>query len=53
MRKKLGLERTRQQGHTLETIYEPMLALRKQYPKAGARDMTSLLFHEKGLSVSR
>ncbi|KAF8076875.1 hypothetical protein FPV67DRAFT_1559232 [Lyophyllum atratum] len=52
-RDRLGLERTRQQKHTLQSIREPMLSLRHQYPKAGAIDMKGLLFHEKGMSVSR
>ena len=53
MRKEMGLERTRSQNHDLETIQIPMIELRKKYPMAGAREMTSLLFHEKGMSVSR
>jgi hypothetical protein len=53
MRKQMGLERTRSQKHDLETIQLPMIELRKKYPMAGAREMTSLLFHEKGMSVSR
>jgi hypothetical protein len=53
MRKQMGLERTRSQKHDLETIQIPMTELRKKYPMAGAREMTSLLFHEKGMSVSR
>lgn len=51
LRKRLGLRSARQQGHTLDTIRDAMVALRKRYPKAGARDMTSTLFHEKGMSV--
>jgi hypothetical protein len=53
MRKQMGLERTRSQNHDLQTIQIPMIELRKKYPMAGAREMTSLLFHEKGMSVSR
>ena len=53
MRKQMGLERTRSQKHDLETIQIPIVELRKKYPMAGAREMTSLLFHEKGMSVSR
>ncbi|KAF8188881.1 hypothetical protein K438DRAFT_1972062 [Mycena galopus ATCC 62051] len=30
-----------------------MIRLRAQYPKAGAREMVSLLFHEENLSVPR
>ncbi len=40
-------------GHTVETIRDSVVALRKRFPKAGARDMTSLLFHEMGMKVSR
>lgn len=53
VRKAMGLYRTRQQGHTTETIRESMIDLRRIYPNAGAREMVSLLFHEKGLSVAR
>ena len=53
MRKQMGLERSRSQNHDLETIKVPMVELRKKYPMAGAREMTSLLFHEKGMAVSR
>jgi hypothetical protein len=53
MRKQMGLERTRSQKHDLETIQISMSELRKKFPMAGAREMTSLLFHEKGMSVSR
>jgi hypothetical protein len=49
----MGLERTRSQNHDLNTIQNPIIELRKKYPMAGAREMTSLLFHEKGMSVSR
>ncbi|KAG2743521.1 hypothetical protein P692DRAFT_20878373 [Suillus brevipes Sb2] len=49
----MGLQRTRQQGHTIESIHEAMLDLRQIYPNAGAREMISLLFHEKGMSVAR
>ena len=53
LRKRLGLLSVRQQEHTLDTIKDVMGALRKRYPKAGARDMTSILFHELGMSVPR
>ena len=53
MRKQMGLERTRSQKHDLETLQITMIELRKRYPMAGAREMTSLLFYEKGMSVSR
>jgi hypothetical protein len=49
----MGLRRTHQQGHTIESIREAMLDLRQFYPNAGAREMISLLFHEKGMSVAR
>jgi len=53
MRKSMGLERARSQKHTLETLQGPISELRKKFPMAGACEMTSLLFHEKGMSVSR
>lgn len=53
MRKQMGLERSRSQKHDLESMKIPMNELRRKYPMAGAREMTSLLFHEKGLAVSR
>lgn len=53
LRKRLGLLSVRQQEHTLDTIRDAMVALRKRFPKAGARDMTSILFHEMGMAVPR
>ncbi|KAG1801180.1 hypothetical protein EV424DRAFT_1351975 [Suillus variegatus] len=53
MRIEMGLLRTRQQNHTIESIREAMIELRKAYPNAGAREMVILLFHEKEMSVSR
>ncbi|KAJ6466161.1 hypothetical protein C8R47DRAFT_991038 [Mycena vitilis] len=53
MRESMGLIRTRKQGHDVESIREAMLRLRAQYPKAGQREISSLLFHEEQLSVSR
>ncbi|KIK75106.1 hypothetical protein PAXRUDRAFT_173806, partial [Paxillus rubicundulus Ve08.2h10] len=49
----LGLCRTRQQAHTPESIRAAMIELRAMYPKAGACEMVSLLFHERNLSVAR
>ena len=53
MREKMGLFRSRKQGHSLESIRDAMVALRERFPKAGAREMTNLLFFENNLSVSR
>ncbi|KIK91877.1 hypothetical protein PAXRUDRAFT_55494, partial [Paxillus rubicundulus Ve08.2h10] len=53
IRNSLGLRCTRQQGHTPETIYESMVELREMYPKAGAREMVSLLFHERDMAIAR
>ncbi|KAH9487316.1 hypothetical protein JR316_0001389 [Psilocybe cubensis] len=53
IRRRLGLLSARQQGHTVESIKESMVALRKRFPKAGARDMGSLLFHHYGMLVPR
>ncbi|KAG1832673.1 hypothetical protein EV424DRAFT_1342207 [Suillus variegatus] len=53
VRTDMGLLRTRQQGHTVESIRDAMLELRKMYPKAGMREIISLLHHEEGMSVSR
>ncbi|KAG1875957.1 hypothetical protein C8R48DRAFT_591755 [Suillus tomentosus] len=39
IRIKMGLLRTRQQNHTVESIREAMIELRKAYPNAGAREM--------------
>jgi hypothetical protein len=49
----MGLIRTRQQGHTIETIREAMIELRQMYPNAGVREVVGLLFHEKNMSVAR
>jgi len=51
--KEMGLLRARQQGHSVESVHESMTRLRKRFPKAGAREMVNLLFHELGMSVSR
>ncbi|KAG1908077.1 uncharacterized protein F5891DRAFT_974653 [Suillus fuscotomentosus] len=53
VRMDMGLLRTRQQGHTVESIHDAMLELREMYPKAGMREIISLLHHEEGMSVSR
>ncbi|KAG1780114.1 hypothetical protein EV702DRAFT_1043464 [Suillus placidus] len=49
----MGLLRTRQQHHSVESIREAMIDLREMYPNAGAWEMVSLLFHEHTMSVSR
>lgn len=49
----MGLYRTRKQGHDIESIHGAMLRLRPQYPKAGIREIISLLFHEEGMQVPR
>ncbi|KAG1796073.1 uncharacterized protein HD556DRAFT_1234916, partial [Suillus plorans] len=49
----MGLLRTHQQRHTVESIREAMIELRETYPNAGAREMVNLLFHEHAMSVSR
>jgi hypothetical protein len=49
----MGLLRTRQQRHSVESIREAMIDLREMYPNAGAQEMVSLLFHEHAMSVSR
>ncbi|KAG1732296.1 hypothetical protein EDB19DRAFT_2005534 [Suillus lakei] len=53
IRQAMGLHRTRQQAHTVESIRNAMIELRAIYPNAGAREMASLLFHEKDMSVAR
>lgn len=53
MRKKLGLERARSQKHTVQTIFPTMVELRKKWPLAGAREIKTILHHEKGMSVTR
>lgn len=53
MREQMGLIRARKQGHDVESIRESMIHLRQQYPKAGAREMVSILFHEENISVPR
>ncbi|KAF8835867.1 hypothetical protein BDN67DRAFT_992298 [Paxillus ammoniavirescens] len=53
IRNSLGLQHTRQQAHTPESIHPAMMVLQKMYPDAGMRDMISLIFHEHNMSVSR
>ncbi|KAF8217983.1 hypothetical protein K438DRAFT_1914178 [Mycena galopus ATCC 62051] len=52
-RESMGLFRTRQQGHNVESIRPAMVRVRAQYPKAGQRDVSALLFNEEGMSVSK
>jgi hypothetical protein len=49
----MGLERSRRQSHTIETIRDAVVELRQMYPHAGTREMISLLFHEKNMSVAK
>ncbi|KAG1906488.1 uncharacterized protein F5891DRAFT_1181899 [Suillus fuscotomentosus] len=42
----MGLLRTQQQSHTIESIRDAMIDLQEIYPNAGAREMVSFLFHE-------
>ncbi|KAG1906761.1 uncharacterized protein F5891DRAFT_975487 [Suillus fuscotomentosus] len=49
----MGLERSRQQGHTIETIHEAVTELRQMFPHAGTQEMISLLFHEKNMSIAK
>ncbi|KAG1727663.1 uncharacterized protein EDB91DRAFT_1060983 [Suillus paluster] len=53
IREGMGLRRTRQQGHTIESIRDAMIDLRQMYLKAGIREVISLLFHERDMSVAR
>ncbi|KAJ7841523.1 hypothetical protein B0H14DRAFT_3140219 [Mycena olivaceomarginata] len=53
IREALGLFWTRKQDPDVTTIRQAMIRLRDQYPKAGAREIVSLLFHEENMSVSR
>ncbi|KAG2125457.1 hypothetical protein DEU56DRAFT_873091 [Suillus clintonianus] len=53
IRNAMGLQRTWQQNHSIESIHDSMVDLHEAYPNAGAREMISLLFHKKNLSVSR
>jgi hypothetical protein len=53
IREGMGLRRTRQQNHSIETIRDAMTNLRAMYPNAGAREVVSLLFHEWDMSVPR
>ncbi|KAH0826501.1 hypothetical protein J3R83DRAFT_5506 [Lanmaoa asiatica] len=46
IRATLGLHRARQQGHSPDSIRTIMVELRKMYPNAGVREMTSLIVHE-------
>ncbi|KAG1811302.1 hypothetical protein EV424DRAFT_1542583 [Suillus variegatus] len=53
IREGMGLRRTCQQGHTIESIRDAMIDLRQMYPKAGIGEVISLLFHERDISVAR
>ncbi|KAJ7744298.1 hypothetical protein DFH07DRAFT_869843 [Mycena maculata] len=49
-RESLGLYRMRSQHHNINSIRLALLRLRARYPKAGAREIVSLLFHEENMS---
>ncbi|KAK7461697.1 hypothetical protein VKT23_008124 [Stygiomarasmius scandens] len=51
--KEAGLLGVRAQGHTAHTIKPYVENLRTMYPKAGLREMKSLLKHELGVAVAR
>ncbi|KAJ6596587.1 hypothetical protein B0H10DRAFT_2441868 [Mycena sp. CBHHK59/15] len=53
MRENMGLYRTKKQGHDVDSIRDAMIRLRAQYPRAGQREISGLLFHEEDMSVSR
>ncbi|KAJ7086295.1 hypothetical protein C8R43DRAFT_1092660 [Mycena crocata] len=53
VRERMGLFRSRSQGHNVESIQSAMIRLRAQYPKAGQREISGLLFHEENMSVPR
>ncbi|KAJ7886446.1 hypothetical protein B0H14DRAFT_3856616 [Mycena olivaceomarginata] len=53
LRESIGLFRARKQAHTPETIQPAMIRLRAQYPKAGQREVCSLLFHEENMNVPK
>ncbi|EDQ99277.1 uncharacterized protein LACBIDRAFT_316760 [Laccaria bicolor S238N-H82] len=49
----LGVEWSRRQNHTVESIHEDVQAIRRLYPLAGAREMKSILFHDRDMDVER
>ncbi|KAG6908222.1 hypothetical protein DXG01_005694 [Tephrocybe rancida] len=51
MREQMGLIQARKAAHNVESIRDTMCELRLHYPKAGTREMISLLFHEHNMSV--
>ncbi|KAH0839434.1 hypothetical protein J3R83DRAFT_215 [Lanmaoa asiatica] len=51
IRNSLGLVRTRDQAHSVETVRHVMAGLRSIYPHAGEREMISHLFHSYGMQL--
>ncbi|KAG0699703.1 hypothetical protein DFH29DRAFT_983381 [Suillus ampliporus] len=49
----MGLRRTCQQNHNVETIHDAMTNLCPMYPNAGGHKVVGLLFHEWNISVPR
>ncbi|KAG1744432.1 hypothetical protein EDB19DRAFT_1894566 [Suillus lakei] len=49
----MGLQGTRQQGHTVDSVRDAMADLHETYLNAGAHEMVNLLFHERGMSIAR
>ena len=48
----MGLKKTRQQGHTAQSIAPMVKAVRTMHPKAGIQEMISLLRQEHNIMVS-
>ncbi|CAK5264132.1 unnamed protein product [Mycena citricolor] len=53
LQERMGFFRVRKQGHTVDSIMGPIARIRIVYPRASARDMVNLLFHEEDILVPR
>jgi hypothetical protein len=53
LRKQWGMKSTRQQRQTEDTIYESVLAIRKQFPTRGNEGIRKTLRLEHGIHATR
>lgn len=52
-RKEWGLESTRRQKHTVETIAAPVIEIKKRFPNRGADSIKKALLIESNIRVPR
>ncbi|KAJ3717459.1 hypothetical protein C8R42DRAFT_644695 [Lentinula raphanica] len=53
LRRKFGLQGTRQQAHTIESIQEMVLEAREKFPARGAQSLREYLFDTQRVRIPR